>query len=100
MTVEGSCPSPDILNDFTCFLTAYTTLADVVLAALPITAFWQLRMKSSTKIGLCVMMGLTLLSAITTIIKATYLYLFSGKSDPCQFHQGPLFKLQELYSGY
>jgi hypothetical protein len=36
----------------------------------------------STKIGLCTMMSLTMLSAIVTIIKGTYLPLFTAPEDP------------------
>ncbi|KAL4741085.1 hypothetical protein BDV11DRAFT_203699 [Aspergillus similis] len=42
----------------------------------PITVFWKLQMRQITKIGVCIMMGLTLLSTIVTIVKTTYLPLF------------------------
>ena len=52
------------------------------LAVVPIRAFWSLQMPRSTKIGLCVMMSMTMLSAIVTIIKGTYLNLFTDTMDP------------------
>ncbi|KAK8018435.1 hypothetical protein PG991_007625 [Apiospora marii] len=80
--LPGTCWNPDVLNNFSYFLSAYTTLTDIVLAAVPISAFWRLKMRANTKIGVCVMMGLTLLSAVVTVVKATYLSLFNDQSDP------------------
>ncbi|KAK8070077.1 hypothetical protein PG994_006693 [Apiospora phragmitis] len=80
--LPGSCWSPDVLNDFSYFLSAYTTLTDIVLAIVPITTFWKLQMRTNTKVGVCIMMGLTLLSAIVTVVKATYLSLFNDQTDP------------------
>jgi hypothetical protein len=81
-TLPGSCWSPNVLNYFSYWLCAYTTLTDVILAVVPIRAFWSLQMPRSTKIGLCVMMSMTMLSAIVTIIKGTYLNLFTDTTDP------------------
>ncbi|KAJ5968906.1 hypothetical protein N7501_005154 [Penicillium viridicatum] len=39
-------------------------------------------MPFSTRLSVCIMMGLTLLSAIVTIVKATYLKLFTDHTDP------------------
>lgn len=81
-TLDGKCWSPDIFNGFSYWVSAYTTLTDIVLAVVPIMAFWKLHMRTSTKISVCIMMGLTMLSAIVTIVKATYLHLFTDHSDP------------------
>jgi len=83
--VAGTCWSPDVLNDFSYWLSAYTTMTDIVLAIIPISVLWKLQMRFSTKLGVCIMMGLTLLSAIVTIVKATYLHLFTDRTDPCTF---------------
>lgn len=72
------------MNDFSYWLSAYTTAIDILLALIPIKAFWKLQLKFNTKLGLCIMMGLTLLSAIVTIVKATYLWLLFGAVDFCQ----------------
>jgi hypothetical protein len=72
-TLPGTCWDPIILNYFSYWLCAYMTLTDVVLAIVPIVAFWNLQMKRSTKIGL---------SVLITIIKGTYLYLFTDMDDP------------------
>jgi hypothetical protein len=57
-------------------------MTDVVLAVVPVFAFRNLPLPRSTKIGLCTMMSLTMLSAIVTIIKGTYLPLFTAPEDP------------------
>lgn len=71
------------MNDVSYWLSAYTAITDIVLAVIPIAAFWKLQMKIPTKLGVCIMMGLTFLSAIFTIIKATYLWLLFGAEDTC-----------------
>ncbi|PLB54861.1 hypothetical protein P170DRAFT_323097, partial [Aspergillus steynii IBT 23096] len=81
-SVEGRCWDPSVFDDFSYWVSAYTTLTDIVLAVVPIGAFWKLQMPFSKKLTVCVMMGLTLLSAIVTIVKATYLHLFTDKVDP------------------
>lgn len=49
---------------------------------MPIRVFWNLQLSMRTKLSLCAMMSLTLLSAIVTCVKATYLWLFTGAADP------------------
>jgi amino acid transporter len=85
-SVQGTCWSPKVFNDFSYWVSAYTTITDIVLAIVPISAFWKLQMPFSTKLGVCIMMGLTLISAIVTIIKATYLDLFTDRTDPRQYN--------------
>lgn len=82
----GSCWDPAVFNDFSYWVSAYTTMTDIILAVVPIRVFWTLQMPLSKKIGVCVMMGLTLLSAIVTVVKATYLHLFTDKTDPRQYN--------------
>ncbi|KAJ6102313.1 hypothetical protein N7486_004740 [Penicillium sp. IBT 16267x] len=57
-------------------------MTDIILAIVPVTVFWKLQMRTSTKVAVCIMMSLTLLSAIVTIVKATYLHLFTDHTDP------------------
>jgi len=83
-SVAGKCYDPAISNDFSYWLSAYTTIVDIVLAIVPISVFWKLQLPFSTKLGVCIMMGLTLLSAIFAIIKATKLYLSTDRTDPRQ----------------
>lgn len=93
-TMAGTCWDPNVLNYFSYWLCAYTTLTDFVLAIVPIAAFSKLQMKTSTKIGLCILMSMTMLSAIVTVVKSTYLHLFTDTVDPRKhtspFHRTPL----------
>lgn len=79
---HGSCWSLNVFNDFTYWVSAYTTMTDFILAIVPVTVFWKLQMRTSTEVAVCIMMSLTLLSAIVTIVKATYLHMFTDHSDP------------------
>ncbi|KAJ6017399.1 hypothetical protein N7451_000778 [Penicillium sp. IBT 35674x] len=81
-TLDGTCWSSDVFDDFTYWVSAYTTMTDIILAIVPISAFWKLQMPFATKLGVCIMMGLTMLSAIVTIVKATYIHLFTNRTDP------------------
>ncbi|OGM44716.1 hypothetical protein ABOM_007358 [Aspergillus bombycis] len=81
-SLKGTCWSPDVFDDFSYLVSAYTTVTDIVLAIIPIRALWKLQMRTSTKVGVCIMMGLTMLSAIVTIVKSTYLHLFTDQVDP------------------
>lgn len=84
---DGQCWNPSIFNNFNYFISAYTTLTDVVLAFVPISVFWKLQMPFHTKLGVCIMMGLTLLSAVVTLVKALYLHLFTDRTDPREFFE-------------
>jgi hypothetical protein len=86
-TLPGSCWDPNVLNYFSYWLCAYTTLTDVILAVVPVRAFWNLQMPRSTKVGLIVMMSMTMLSAIVTIIKGAYLPLFTDTTDPRKYFE-------------
>jgi len=81
-SVEGKCWDPAIFDDFSYWVSAFTAFTDFALAVVPISVFWKLQMRFSTKLGVCIMMGLTLLSAVVTIVKATYLHLFTDQTDP------------------
>ncbi|KAJ5024700.1 hypothetical protein J3E73DRAFT_392032 [Bipolaris maydis] len=87
MAILQSCWNPNILNNFSYWFCAYTTFTDVVLAVVPAYPFWNLQMAWSTKVGLIVMMSMTMLSAIITVIKGTYLPLFTDTTDPREVEQ-------------
>lgn len=40
---------------------AFSAFTDVMLAIIPIAAFWRLQLKTMTRIGLCLLMGTTML---------------------------------------
>ncbi|KAL4733743.1 hypothetical protein BDV11DRAFT_209987 [Aspergillus similis] len=79
---DATCWDQAIFYGYSYWVSAYTTVTDIILAIVPISIFWKLQMRRSTKIGVCIMMGLTFLSAIVTIVKATYLPLFMDAEDP------------------
>ncbi|KAK6064544.1 integral membrane protein [Seiridium cupressi] len=81
-SLGGSCWSASVMNDFSYWLSAYTAFTDIVLAIIPIVAFWKMQMRLRIKLGVCIMMGLIFISAIFTIIEATYLWLLFGAEDP------------------
>lgn len=58
---------PPVSNNYLYWVSAYTTMTDAVLAIMLISAFWNLQMRFPKKLSVCIMMGLTLLSAIVTI---------------------------------
>lgn len=90
---ESSCWDPAVFNDFSYFVAAYTAFTDAVLAAVPVAAFWRLQMPARTKLGVCLLMGLTLLSAIVTVVKSFYLHLFTDVVDPCESPSAPPYYL-------
>jgi hypothetical protein len=87
----GSCWNPNVLNYFSYWFCAYTTLTDFVLAIVPVTAFWQLQMPRSTKIGLCVR-NAHVRAACETY--TDFVHLLSGHDEhddvvcDCYDHQG------------
>ncbi|VUC36691.1 unnamed protein product [Clonostachys rosea] len=82
-TIEGGkCWDPNVFNYTSYVVSAITAFTDLVLAVVPISAFWKLQMKLHQKIEMAVMLGLTLISAIFTVVKATYLPLFNDRVDP------------------
>ncbi|KAF4956711.1 hypothetical protein FSARC_11479 [Fusarium sarcochroum] len=81
-TIDGTCWSPDVFNYSSYIVSAFTAFTDLVLAVVPIHAFWKLQLKLQEKLEITFMLGLTLLSAIFTIIKATYMDRFNDRTDP------------------
>ncbi|KAF5234383.1 hypothetical protein FAUST_7660 [Fusarium austroamericanum] len=70
-SAKGECWSPDVFNRSSYVVSSFTVLTDLVLAVVPIHAFWKLQLKRQEKLEITFMLGLTFLSAIFTIIKAT-----------------------------
>jgi hypothetical protein len=81
---KGECWSPDVFNHSSYVVSSFTVLTDLVLAIVPIHAFWKLQLKRQDKLEITFMLGLTFLSAVFTIIKATYLSTFNDRTDPCK----------------
>ncbi|EXL99009.1 hypothetical protein FOIG_08914 [Fusarium odoratissimum NRRL 54006] len=81
-SAQGECWSPHVFNYTSYAVSGFTVFTDLVLAIVPIHAFWKLQLKVQEKLEITFMLGLTFLSAIFTIIKATYLDTFNDRTDP------------------
>ena len=60
---------------------AWNSLFDLVLAVLPIHFIMNLNLSLRKRIGLCVLLGLGLLTCATAIIKTTTLTSLGARSD-------------------
>lgn len=60
---------------------AYTAMTDIILAIVPIAAFWKLTLKTKTKVGLSFLMACTLFAAICAIVKTTKLNELADLAD-------------------
>ncbi|KAF4973275.1 hypothetical protein FZEAL_9374 [Fusarium zealandicum] len=81
-SIDGTCWGPNVFNYSSYIVSAVTAFTDLILAVIPTHAFWKLQLKTQEKWEITFMLGLTLLSAIFTVIKATYLHLFNDRIDP------------------
>ncbi len=57
------CWDPSIQADWAVFGSAYSSFLDFVLALVPVTIVWDLKMSLQKKIGLCLLLGFGVLSA-------------------------------------
>ncbi|KAJ4247201.1 hypothetical protein NW762_013340 [Fusarium torreyae] len=81
-SVNGKCWDDRVFNYTFYILACFTVFTDLVLAVVPIRAFWRLQMGRQEKLEITFMLGLTFLSAIFTIVKAVYLFNFYARADP------------------
>lgn len=56
-------------------------MIDVLLAVLPATIFYNLKMSVGKKLGLCALLGLGLIAAICGAIKIKFLAGLNSRSD-------------------
>ncbi|KAF5131100.1 hypothetical protein E5D57_007449 [Metarhizium anisopliae] len=101
---KAKCWPPSVQTDFAIFLSStsislypaqmplsqevnpsfslgWNILTDVVLAVLPVTFMYNLKLSWRKKIGLCVLLGLSFTAAIFATVKTKYLTSLSGRSD-------------------
>lgn len=98
--MKGTCWDSRIFLNYSYAVGAYTAFTDIVLALVPITSFWNLQMRRSTKISVSIMMGLTLFSAVCTAAKTAYLKLLDDHTDPREFHWPILGTITTIYLMY
>ncbi|KJK82888.1 hypothetical protein H634G_02025 [Metarhizium anisopliae BRIP 53293] len=83
---KAKCWPPSVQTDFAIFLSSWNILTDVVLAVLPVTFMYNLKLSWRKKIGLCALLGLSFTAAIFATVKTKYLTSLSGRSDiTCMF---------------
>lgn len=80
-TIPAKCLSSTVLTGYSYFVGAYSAFTDILLAIIPIFAFWKLQMKLRTKIGVCLLMGTTALAAICAIVKTSKLNELADLED-------------------
>ncbi|GKU12601.1 unnamed protein product, partial [Fusarium langsethiae] len=79
-SAKGECWSPDVFNDSSYVVSSFTVLTDLVLAVVPIHAFWKLQLKRQEKLEITFMLGLTFLSAVFTKGRNHYIHSTFGPS--------------------
>ncbi|KAI9928633.1 hypothetical protein MW887_001848 [Aspergillus wentii] len=81
-SIPGRCPGRKTLQVFGYVQGAVSALYDIMLAVYPISIFWGVQMFStSTKIGLCMLMGFGIVAGVCAAIKTAKLRLLTGPSD-------------------
>lgn len=79
--VTAHCWNPQVQEGFAIFQSSENIAADVILALLPATIFWNLNLERKKKINLCILLGLGLFAAIAGIVKTSYLGELTSHSD-------------------
>lgn len=80
LSSEGGCDNK-IFNYTFYAANCFTIFTDIVLAIVPIHAFWKLQMELQKKLEVTFLLGLTFLSAIFTTMKVYYIYKFFDAQD-------------------
>lgn len=69
--LPGSCWSPRTVIDIGYFNGGASVLCDWILATLPIVFMWNVQMRFTVKIGICILMGLGYFTGICAIVRTT-----------------------------
>ncbi|GAM84863.1 hypothetical protein ANO11243_028650 [Dothideomycetidae sp. 11243] len=81
-TIHGKLNYPSrVLTGYSYFVGSYTAMTDVVLAVVPVAAFWKLNLNTKTKLGLCFLMACTLFAAICAAVKTSKLHELADLND-------------------
>ncbi|KAI5864894.1 hypothetical protein GGS23DRAFT_604347 [Durotheca rogersii] len=75
------CLHPTIQANYATFTCAYSSFLDFVLALVPVTFVWKLRMSTRRKIGLCILLGMGVLSGVCAAIKTVQSSNLSVRED-------------------
>ena len=79
--VRGKCDLQNAANNFGFFTTAWGSFTDVALALYPLTFIWNLRMKVTTKCGICIVLSLGFVAGIAAAINCYYIHVVEHTGD-------------------
>ncbi|KAL8807156.1 MAG: hypothetical protein Q9182_000838 [Xanthomendoza sp. 2 TL-2023] len=65
--------NPLMAQKYTCLPSALSAFTHVFLAVVPIFGLWTIRIKTKTKVGVCLLMSTTAIAAIAAIIRTIHL---------------------------
>ncbi|KAL8870791.1 MAG: hypothetical protein Q9174_003244 [Haloplaca sp. 1 TL-2023] len=82
LSVPGSCYHVERTNHVGYFQGSWAAASDLALAVYPVLVFWNLKIGTKTKIGLCLLMAGGLVAAAAGAIKTVYIKLITAEEDP------------------
>ncbi|KAF1948817.1 hypothetical protein CC80DRAFT_430540 [Byssothecium circinans] len=75
------CWNPTVQSNFAIYAASFNTAMDFLLAILPITLVWNLRLNVQRKIALCLFLGCGVITGIISALKTSHLRSLSERSD-------------------
>ncbi|KAL8705631.1 MAG: hypothetical protein Q9201_001268 [Fulgogasparrea decipioides] len=80
--IPGTCYHIHRTNHVGYFQGSWAAASDLALAVYPVIVFWNLKISTRVKIGLCLLMAGGLVAAAAGIVKTIYIKLISVGEDP------------------
>lgn len=77
----AKCWNPSIQSNYGIFGAAWAAFVDIVLAIMPATIIWKLKLSLQKRLGLWALMGCGIFGAICTAYKAHLLTLLTARAD-------------------
>ncbi|MCJ1328445.1 hypothetical protein MMC10_005122 [Thelotrema lepadinum] len=75
------CWDPATQDDFSLFLGSWNAAVDFILAILPVTIIYKIKISMNKKIGICTLLSLGLLAGVCACVKAAQLSSLTARSD-------------------
>ncbi|KAH8896045.1 hypothetical protein GQ53DRAFT_623068, partial [Thozetella sp. PMI_491] len=72
-SVPGTCWDTEPSVNFAVFAGVYSAMTDIGLAMFPTVLIWKLQMKRVEKVGVCLCMGMGVVSGVMACVKSAYL---------------------------
>ena len=76
------CWDPSVDTTYSLFSSSFNVVVDFILAVVPAIIIWPLQLTTRKRIGLSVLFGCGMFSAISSAIKTYHLSAVSARSDP------------------